>query len=200
MNTQLAIAVAIVALVHIVGGITAANTRTARFLAGYAAACVFVLLAVLPIIPPVGIVGLIAWGFLIRYLVTTYNRLMTLSQDADLALHDTAVAQQRRQSIVPRLEAFAAGYSSHERQTFVNTVLARGARGSLAVFEAHPVLRASEGFQRLMHELVLAEDEIRNARLRHNAAVRAYNTTVTQFPTLLLARLLGFNARPFFHP
>lgn len=193
------LAFAAVALVHIVGAIVAANARTAQFVAGYAIACVLVLLAVSPVNPAIAILGLIAWAFLIRYSVITYNRLMTLSQDADLALHDVAVAQTRRQSIVPRLETFASGYSSHERQTFVNTVLARGGRGSLAAFEAHPVLRASEGFQRLMHELVLAEDEIRNARLRHNAAVRAYNTAATQFPTLMLARLLGFRTRPFFH-
>jgi len=198
MNPPLSIAcLAVVALLHVAGGMAVANARSRAFLLRYVAACIAALLLLLVVLPVPAVLGLIAWGFLIRYLIRTYNRLVLLSQEADVSLHDVGIAQARRQSIVPRLESFTAGYSRHERETFINTVLARGGRGTLAAFEAHPVLRASETFNRLIHELVSAEDQIRDSRVRYNSAIRAFNTMASEFPTVIFARALAFLPRPF---
>ena len=53
-------------------------------------------------------------------------------------------------------------------------------------------------FLALQHELADTEDRIQVARRIYNANVRAYDTLVQTFPTLVVARMFGFTARPYF--
>jgi len=59
-------------------------------------------------------------------------------------------------------------------------------------------LKASEQFLNLQHQLADTEDRIQVARRIYNANVRAYDSLVQTFPSLLVARVFGFVARPFF--
>jgi LemA protein len=67
-----------------------------------------------------------------------------------------------------------------------------------AVAESHPQLRASEAYRDLQAQLEGTENRVAVARGRYIDAVRAYNTLVRQFPTVLTAKVIGAGPKPTF--
>ena len=68
----------------------------------------------------------------------------------------------------------------------------------LVVSENYPQLRATEAFQNLQAQLEGTENRISVERNNFNAAVQEYNTALGRFPTNMLNKMFGFQARPFF--
>ena len=68
----------------------------------------------------------------------------------------------------------------------------------LVVSENYPQLRATEAFQALQAQLEGTENRISVERNNFNAAVQEYNTELQKFPTNMLNKMFGFQARPFF--
>lgn len=68
----------------------------------------------------------------------------------------------------------------------------------LVVAERYPELKANANFQNLQAQLEGTENRIATARGRFNEVVRAYNTAVQTFPTVLYAAVVGFAPRPYF--
>ena len=68
----------------------------------------------------------------------------------------------------------------------------------MVVVERYPELKSNVNFIRLQDELAGTENRISVARMRYNDAARAYNTTAKSFPTNLIARLFGFETKPYF--
>ena len=68
----------------------------------------------------------------------------------------------------------------------------------LVVSERYPELRATQAFQNLQVQLEGTENRISVERNNFNGAVQEYNTAVQSFPTNLLAKMFGFQTRPFF--
>lgn len=72
-----------------------------------------------------------------------------------------------------------------------------GSLGRLfAIAEAYPELKADKTIRDLSEELTSTENKVGFARQAYNDAVLDYNNAQGQFPTLLLARLFGFDASP----
>jgi LemA protein len=69
----------------------------------------------------------------------------------------------------------------------------------LVVSENYPQLRATEAFQNLQAQLEGTENRISVERNNFNAAVQEYNTALGRFPTNMLNKMFGFQARPFFN-
>ncbi len=68
-----------------------------------------------------------------------------------------------------------------------------GALGRLfAVAEAYPELKADKTMRELSEELSSTENRIGFARQAYNDHVLEYNDAAAQFPTLIVARLFGF--------
>jgi LemA protein len=67
-----------------------------------------------------------------------------------------------------------------------------------AVAESYPQLRASDAFRDLQAQLEGTENRITVARGRYIDAVRAYNTLVRQFPTVLTAKVIGAKPKATF--
>jgi LemA protein len=61
----------------------------------------------------------------------------------------------------------------------------------LVVVERYPELKATAGFRDLQVQLEGTENRIAVERMRFNEAARAYNTTRSSFPTVLVAGLFG---------
>jgi LemA protein len=151
--------------------------------------------------------------------ILTYNSLARLRLLASNAWADIDVQLKRRHDLVPALVASVKGHAGYEKGTLEAVVAARnraaGASGPaaageaertlagsvrqvFALAEAYPELRAAESFLALQRNLTEIEDHVQHARRYYNAVVRDLNTRIAQFPSNLIAGLLGFRPREFF--
>lgn len=166
--------------------------------------------------------GLILLGILVLLvisLVAMYNGLVRLKIQCDNAWADIDVQLKRRYDLIPNLVETVKGYAAHEKDTLEGVISARnramtastpgeraeaenllsGALKNLfALAEAYPQLRAIESFTSLQNSLSQIEDTVQNARRYYNALVRDLNTKIEQFPTNIVANMLGFKERQFF--
>ena len=156
------------------------------------------------------------------FLITTYNRLITLRQRVKEAWSDIDIQLKRRHDLIPNLVETVKGYAAHERGTFEAVTNARaqavtaGATGSpqqmaqaenvlsgalrslFAVAENYPQLQAVQEFKDLSENLTATEDKIAFARRFYNGNVRDYNTALQTFPTNILAGTFGFGPEQYF--
>lgn len=153
------------------------------------------------------------------YAAMTYNRLVSGRNKVEEAWSGIDVQLQRRADLVPALVETVQGYQIHEREVLTNVAEARASmvaasgprdtgraddalEGALsrlfAVAEDYPDLKASTNFLELQRELTDLEEEISFARRYYNAVVRKLNTAIESFPSLLIARPLGFRLAEYF--
>ncbi len=166
--------------------------------------------------------GFIILGILVLLVILgigMYNSLVRLKVTCDNAWADIDVQLKRRYDLIPNLVETVKGYAAHEKGTFEAVTNARnramtatgpadkaaaenmltGALKSLfALAEAYPQLRAVESFTSLQKSLSDIEDNVQNARRYYNAVVRDLNTKILQFPTNIIAGMMGLKQREFF--
>ena len=68
----------------------------------------------------------------------------------------------------------------------------------LVVAERYPELKATTNFRDLQQQLEGTENRISVERGRFNKAVEDYNVSAQRFPGVLMARMFGFNPKPYF--
>ena len=162
---------------------------------------------------------MIVLAVLVVYLIAVFNGLVRLRMLAHNAYADIDVQLKRRHDLVPTLVSTVQGHAGYEKGTLEAVVAARqkavtatgpAAAGSaelalsgqvkqlLAIAEAYPDLKAGQSFLSLQNSLVQIEDTLQSARRYYNAVVRDLNTKVAQFPVVLVAEPLGFQAEEFF--
>lgn len=155
------------------------------------------------------------------WLATTFNRLVRKRNQVADAWAGIDVQLTRRATLVPNLVEVVKGYRDFERGTLESVVSARaqaidakasgpaergaaelGVGGALktifAVAEAYPELQANKSFLSLQTELSTLEEDIAFARRYYNAQVRDFNTRQQTFPTVILAKPLGFKTAEYF--
>ena len=168
----------------------------------------------LPLLVLVALVVLVG-----AFVLATYNGLVKQRNRIENAWSQVDVQLQRRYDLIPNLVATVKGYAAHEEAVFAKVTEARAAaigaktpgeqaaaenlltgalRSVFAVAEAYPELQASENFQALQEELSSTEDKIAYARQFFNDTVLAYNTRIQTFPSVLVARSMGFAEREYF--
>ncbi|SDB25619.1 LemA family protein [Bauldia litoralis] len=169
-----------------------------------------------------GTIGWIILGVIVLgavYLVFLYNRLVSLRQTVSQAWSDITVQLKQRHDLVPNLVETVKGYASHEAKTLEAVTAARNAavsasgpeaaakaenmltgalRQLFALSEAYPDLKANQNFLQLQSELSDLENKIAASRRFFNNSVQEYNTSIEQFPAVLIARQFGFTGREFF--
>ena len=153
------------------------------------------------------------------YVRATYNDLVTMQEQTNVAWAQVENQLQRRFDLIPNLVETVKGYAKQETTIFTAIADARARIGSaqsvpdkiaaqnqlsgalsrlLVVVENYPVLRSSENFMRLQDELAGTENRIATERMRYNEAVRAYNVRIRQFPANLVASSFNFESKPLF--
>lgn len=141
------------------------------------------------------------------------NELVRRDEHVKQAWSQVDVQLERRADLIPNLMATVKGYAQHDAGVFENVAVARaalfraatpadrmaanaeldGVLGRLvAVSESYPQLKASENFLELQGQLEGTENRIAIARLRYNASLQDYNTYLSRFPNMLVARSSGF--------
>jgi LemA protein len=94
----------------------------------------------------------------------------------------------------------AGDKSPEQKQAVIEAANSLGAvMGRLLVLqEAYPTLRSNENFLKLQDEIAGTENRIATSRNDYNAGVQDYNTTRARFPTVITAKLFGFQEEPYF--
>jgi LemA protein len=165
------------------------------------------------------ILGIIV--LLALWLVGMYNGFVKAKIKIDNSWSDINVFLKKRFDLIPNLVNTVKGYAAHESQTLEKVVQARNAAASVppgdvqasaqanqvlggairslfAVAEAYPDLKANQNFLELQQALQNIEGDLGNARRYYNATVRDYNTSIQQFPGVIIANSTGFKPREFF--
>ena len=151
--------------------------------------------------------------------VFLYNRLVAERNQARQGYADIDVQLKRRADLVPRLVEAVRAYAAYEKAVLSGVTelraaalaapdaerrfgheraLGEGLKKLLLLQEAYPQLKADANFRDLSAKLVEVEDQLQYARRFYNGAVKQYLTRLESFPDMILARLFGFHAMPFF--
>lgn len=162
---------------------------------------------------------LIFIGVVALSLVSTYNSLVTKTQNIDGQWAQVETQYQRRFDLIPNLVNSVKGIFTQEQEVFGKIAEARqnyagattvdekaAAAGQvesalgrlLVIVENYPQLQSNTAVLGLMDELAGTENRVSVERKRFNDIVKDYNTTIKRFPTNLIANLFNFDARAFF--
>jgi Uncharacterized conserved protein len=68
----------------------------------------------------------------------------------------------------------------------------------LMVVENYPQIKSNENFLQLQAQLEGTENRISVERKRFNEAVQTYNTSIRKFPTIITAKIFGFQEKQYF--
>jgi LemA protein len=161
-------------------------------------------------------------------LLGTYNNLVGLGQAVDAQWSQVENQYQRRADLIPNLVSTVRGAAEFEKTTLEQVVKARASVGQInmgnlpndpaafarfqqaqdslssalsrlmVVVERYPDLKANQNFRDLQVQLEGTENRIAVERMRFNEKAQAYNTARLRFPTVLVARLLGFGETAYF--
>lgn len=153
------------------------------------------------------------------YVILLYNKIVRYRVEADNAFFQIDVQLKRRYELIPNLVETVKGYMQHEKETLQKVVEARAramgashlddrlkAEGDiaaglgrlLAVWERYPDLKADRHALQLQEELVTTENRIAYCRGYYNDIGANYNTLIRQFPSNLLAKMMGCRPREYF--
>lgn len=150
------------------------------------------------------VLGLLFW------MMSAYNRLITLKNQVANGWKQIDVQLKRRHDLIPNLVETVKGALGFERETLEAVVQARtravsatgvkqvaAAEGELtqalgrlfALAEAYPDLKSLGNVSQLQEELTSTENKIAFSRQHYNDVATAYNTAQAQVPTNLMAGL-----------
>ena len=153
------------------------------------------------------------------WLVSSYNRLVSMRNQALNGWRQIDVQLKRRHDLIPNLVNAVRGAMDFERDTLTAVMEARSkaltATGPadaaqkegqlsqalgrlLAVAENYPTLKSNDNVRMLQEELSGTENKVGFARQFYNDIATAYNTAQQTFPSNLFAAAFGFKPAELF--
>lgn len=165
------------------------------------------------------IIILVLIGALLLFMVSIYNRMVSLRNRRENAFADIDVQLRQRHDLVPQLVETVKGYATHEKDLLLKITEARSAamtartidekiqaesqlntalQGLKIAVENYPDLKANQNFLQLQEELSDIENKLAAARRFFNAATTEYNTSIETFPANLIAGNFGFKRESMF--
>jgi LemA protein len=150
------------------------------------------------------IVVLVILAAIAFWIVSIYNKLVTLKNRFKNGFAQLEVQLKRRYDLIPNLVETAKGYIKHERETLEAVIKARNqAITGLAHAAQNPgnpaamqELAGAEGalgsnMMQLSEELTTTENKVSFARQAYNDQVTEYNTYKQTFPPIVFAGMFG---------
>ncbi len=153
------------------------------------------------------------------WVVSTYNRLITVRERVDNAKAQIATQIESRWDAIKSLIEATKQYSKHEAEVLQGVTEKRASIGKnssvgqlenaekefngvlgrlIAVSENYPDLKASGVYQTTMASINKFEDNVRNARMIYNDVVTKFNRAIKVFPASILAGIFKFEEREYF--
>ncbi len=151
--------------------------------------------------------------------ISMYNNLIALKNQVDLAWANIDVILKQRFDEIPSLIEVLEQAASYEKSVIEKVAEARTRYGSarneqqklkasqelslalsgvFAIGEAYPDLKSNAQFTHILSRLSALEDQLSDRRESYNDGVTLWNTTITQFPEVMIAPLFAFQAKPLF--
>lgn len=157
-----------------------------------------------------------------------YNAFVTAEEEVNKAWSQVENVYQRRADLVPQLVSTVKGAAEFEKSTFEAVTEARAQASSIKLdpsqmteadlqqfqqaqdnlskslgrlmvtVEKYPDLKATANFKDLQAQLEGTENRIAVERKKFNEAAQSYNTMIRRFPKNVLAKIYGFEKRPYF--
>ena len=174
------------------------------------------------------IIIVIIVGVILLWGIGTYNGFVKKQEAMTTAWGQVENVYQRRADLVPNLVALVKNYAEYEQGTLIAVTEARAKAANTTVntenfdetefanFEAaqdelgnslnrllvtvenYPDLKANEEYLSLQAQLAGCENRILTERERFNEAAKDYNQSVRKFPSSIIAKMFGFEKRPYF--
>lgn len=162
------------------------------------------------------------------YGCSSYNGLVGKDQDVKGKWANVQTAYQRRSDLIPNLVNTVKGAADFEKSTLTAVIQARASATSmnlkaddltpeniqkfqaaqdqlsgalsrlLVSVEKYPDLKANQNFLELQSQLEGTENRIGVARNDFNGSVQAFNSSALTFPTVIFAKMFGFNEKEMF--
>lgn len=165
-----------------------------------------------------GVILLIAIS-IAGWVISVYNALIRLRNNADEGYSTMDVYMKKRYDLIPNLVETVKGYAKHEKETLTGVIQARSAAMNsktpeeklanetaltrslgklMRLHEAYPELKADKGFMSLQSSLSSLEVEIANSRKYYNGTVKMLNNKIEIFPSNIIARRFKFEKKFLF--
>ena len=175
-----------------------------------------------------GIIIAIIVGVVLIWGIGTYNGFVKKQEAMTTAWGQVENVYQRRADLVPNLVALVKNYAEYEQGTILAVTEARAKAAATTVntenfdenefanfesaqnelgnslnrlivtVENYPDLKANEEYLTLQAQLAGCENRIQTERERFNETVKTYNQSIRRFPSNLIAKMFGFEKRPYF--
>lgn len=156
---------------------------------------------------------------IISWIVSSFNTLIKLRNNAEEAFSTMDVYMKKRYDLIPNLVETVKGFAKHEKETLEKVMQARYAcmsanspnekiesenmlagtlKSLFAVTENYPQLQANQNFLDLQSSLKSLENEIANSRKYYNGSVKILNNKIEMFPSNLIAKWFKFERKVLF--
>jgi LemA protein len=166
-----------------------------------------------------GLIVLVVIVLIGIWAMASYNRLVSLRNQALNGWRQIDVQLKRRHDLIPNLVNAVRGAMDFERDTLTAVMEARAKALSatgpadaaqkegqlsqalgrlLAVAENYPTLKANDNVKMLQEELSGTENKVGFARQFYNDIATTYNTAQQTFPSNLFAAAFGFKPAELF--
>lgn len=153
------------------------------------------------------------------WIVIIFNRLIIYRNRCINAASQIDIQLKFRYQLIPELVDVVKGYAAHEQKIFDDVAkrrtaalesagqkesgeteknLSRSLKTLFALKENYPSLKASDNFLRLQKQMGEIEDKIKFSRQFYNDIVMRYNTLISSFPNLILAKSFHFTEIEYF--
>lgn len=167
---------------------------------------------------PVAIIGV-----LVLLAISSYNGLVGVQADAKTAWSKVESSYQRRNDLIDNLVRTVKGSADFEKSTLEAVVNARAKATSITIdptnvtpeqmaqfqqaksaemsslsrllvsVEQYPNLKTTDAFKELQSQIEGTENRINVERDRFNDSVNIYDKKIKSFPSVIFAKLFGFN-------
>lgn len=160
---------------------------------------------------------IVAGIILLIFVVYEFNKFVTLKNKLKQSKSTIEVYLNQRFDLIPNLVEVVKGYAKYEESVFSKiaalrqdynadknkdldkaSVINNECNKLFAVAESNPDLKGSEQFLNLQKSLSKIENNLQAARRLYNGDVTLYNTTLSTFPSNIIAAIFNFKEEKLF--